>query len=123
MTQAAQRSGFRSAFGVREFRALWAAEALSQLGDQLARVALAVLVYSRTNSAALAALTIALSYTPSFLGSALLSGLADRFPPPRGHDRLRSALGEPRDPDGAARGAAHGCLRGDGWGLARRRSL
>ncbi|SMC99910.1 MFS transporter [Kibdelosporangium aridum] len=80
MTQAAQRSGFRSAFGVREFRALWAAEALSQLGDQLARVALAVLVYSRTNSAALAALTIALSYTPSFLGSALLSGLADRFP-------------------------------------------
>ncbi|CAM4037851.1 MFS transporter [Kibdelosporangium persicum] len=77
---AQQRSGFRAAFGVREFRALWAAEALSQLGDQLARVALAVLVYSRTNSAALAALTIALSYTPSLLGSALLSGLADRFP-------------------------------------------
>ncbi|ALG05867.1 hypothetical protein AOZ06_02080 [Kibdelosporangium phytohabitans] len=77
---AQQRSGFRAAFGVREFRALWAAEALSQIGDQLARVALAVLVYARTNSAALAALTIALSYTPSFLGSALLSGLADRFP-------------------------------------------
>lgn len=80
MGQSAQRSGFRAAFGVREFRALWAAEALSQIGDQLARVALAVLVYARTNSAALAALTIALSYTPSFLGSALLSGLADRFP-------------------------------------------
>lgn len=63
-----------------EFRALWAAEALSQLGDQLARVALMVLVYSRTGSAALAALTLALSYTPSFLGSALLSGLGDRFP-------------------------------------------
>lgn len=75
-----QRSGFWAAFGVAEFRALWAAEALSQVGDQLARVALAVLVYSRTNSAALAALTIALSYTPSLLGSALLSGLADRFP-------------------------------------------
>ena len=62
-----------------EFRALWAAEALSQLGDQLARVALMVLVYARTNSAALAALTLALSYTPSFLGSAFLSGLGDRF--------------------------------------------
>src|ERR1043165_4558809 len=77
---AQQRSSFRAAFGVREFRALWVAEALSQIGDQLARVALAVLVYARTNSAALAALTIALSYTPSFLGSALLSSLADRFP-------------------------------------------
>lgn len=76
----AQRSGFRAAFGVSEFRALWAAEALSQIGDQLARVALTVLVYASTNSAALAALTLALSYTPSFLGSALLSGLADRFP-------------------------------------------
>jgi MFS family permease len=65
---------------VGEFRALWAAEALSQLGDQLARVALMVLVYDRTSSAALAALTLALSYTPSFLGSALLSGLGDRFP-------------------------------------------
>lgn len=76
----AQRSGFRTAFGVGEFRALWAAEALSQVGDQLARVALTVLVFTQTNSAALAALTLALSYTPSFLGSALLSGLADRFP-------------------------------------------
>jgi len=73
-------SGFRAAFRVGEFRALWAAEALSQLGDQLARVALMVLVYTRTNSAALAALTFALSFTPSFLGSALLSGIGDRFP-------------------------------------------
>jgi MFS family permease len=80
MGQLAQRSGFRAAFGVGEFRALWAAEGLSQIGDQLARVALTVLVYARTNSAALAALTLALSYTPSFLGSALLSGLADRYP-------------------------------------------
>jgi MFS family permease len=76
----AERSGFRSAWAVREFRALWAAEAVSQIGDQLARVALTVLVYSRTNSAALAALTLALSYTPSFIGSALFSGLADRWP-------------------------------------------
>lgn len=75
-----EEPGFGAAWRVREFRALWAAEAVSQIGDQLARVALTVLVFSRTNSAALAALTLALSYTPSFLGSALLAGLADRFP-------------------------------------------
>ncbi|MEV4311108.1 MFS transporter [Actinocrispum sp. NPDC049592] len=75
-----KRSGFLAAFRVVEFRALWGAEALSQLGDQLARVALAVLVYARTNSAALAALTLALSILPSFIGSTLFAGLADRYP-------------------------------------------
>ncbi len=59
---------------------MWAAEALSQAGDQLARVALAVLVYQRTGSAALTGLTYALTLAPSFLGGIFLSGLADRFP-------------------------------------------
>ncbi|HYQ62368.1 MFS transporter, partial [Actinophytocola sp.] len=59
---------------------MWAAEGLSQAGDQLARVALAVLVYHRTSSAALAGLTYALTLAPSFLGGVFLSGLADRFP-------------------------------------------
>jgi MFS family permease len=58
---------------------MWAAEALSQAGDQLARVALAVLVYQRTNSAALTGLTYALTLAPSFLGGIFLSGLADRY--------------------------------------------
>jgi MFS family permease len=71
---------FGEAFASSEFRALWAAEALSQVGDQLARVALTGLVFERTGSAALSALTLGLSYTPSLAGSALLSGLADRFP-------------------------------------------
>jgi MFS family permease len=76
----ADRVTFRAVFAVREFRAMWAAEALSQAGDQLARVALAVLVYGRTESAALAGLTYALTLAPSFLGGVFLSGLADRFP-------------------------------------------
>lgn len=59
---------------------MWAAEALSQAGDQLARVALAVLVYGRTGSAAYAGLTYALTFAPAFLGGVFLSGLADRFP-------------------------------------------
>ncbi|MFL6143342.1 MAG: MFS transporter [Labedaea sp.] len=71
---------FRSVFAVGEFRALWGAEAFSQVGDQLARVALAVLVFNRTNSAALTGLTYALTLAPSFLGGVFLSGLADRFP-------------------------------------------
>src|ERR687888_589750 len=71
---------FREVLGVREFRSLWAAELLSVLGDQLARVALAILVFQRTSSAALTALTYALTFAPAVLGGALLSGLADRFP-------------------------------------------
>jgi MFS family permease len=43
-------------------------------------VALAVLVYTDTESAALAGLTYALTWAPSFLGGVFLSGLADRFP-------------------------------------------
>jgi MFS family permease len=67
------------AFGVREFRVVWAAELLSVAGDQLARVALAVLVFDRTDSAAWAAVTYALTFLPALLGGVLLAGLADRF--------------------------------------------
>ncbi|HEV7650935.1 MAG TPA: MFS transporter [Actinophytocola sp.] len=71
--------GFGAALRVPEFRALWLAEALSVLGDQVARVALALLVYGRTGSAALTALTYALTFVPAMLG-VLLAGLADRYP-------------------------------------------
>ncbi|WP_197523128.1 MFS transporter [Actinokineospora pegani] len=63
-----------------EFRALWIAEAQSVAGDQLARVAISVLVYQRTASAALTALTYALTFLPDIVAGPLLSGLADRFP-------------------------------------------
>ena len=49
-------------------------------GDQLARVALTLLVYDRTHSALLAAVTFAASVVPAFFGGLALSGLADRFP-------------------------------------------
>ncbi|MET9260461.1 MFS transporter [Amycolatopsis sp. NPDC004079] len=74
------RAGYRSVFGVPQFRALWAAHVLSVAGDQLARVALTVLVFDRTRSAGLAAVTYALTYVPDLVGGAALSGLADRFP-------------------------------------------
>ncbi|MBO0803607.1 MAG: MFS transporter [Nocardiopsaceae bacterium] len=49
-------------------------------GDQLARVALTVLVYARTASALLAAVTFVASVLPLFVGGLTLGGLADRFP-------------------------------------------
>ncbi|MGP3635186.1 MFS transporter [Streptomyces sp. 24-1644] len=63
-----------------EFRALWAAYAQSVLGDQLARVALSLLVFERTESAGWTAATYALTTLPALLSGVLLSGLADRFP-------------------------------------------
>ncbi len=54
-------STFRQVFGISEFRALWTAQVLSVAGDQLARVALTLLVFERTGSALLAAITFAVS--------------------------------------------------------------
>ena len=71
---------FRDVFAVAEFRALWAAQLLSVIGDQLARVALTVLVYDRTRSALLAAVTFVASIVPTFVGGVMLAWLADRYP-------------------------------------------
>ncbi|GAA1610711.1 MFS transporter [Kribbella sancticallisti] len=71
---------YREVFGVREFRAIWLAEGQSVVGDQLARVALSVLVFSDTGSAALTALAYALTFVPSLLGGIALTRLADRVP-------------------------------------------
>ena len=67
-------------FAVAEFRALWGAQLLSVIGDQLARVALTVLVYDRTRSALLAAITFVASIVPTFVGGVTLAWLADRYP-------------------------------------------
>ena len=79
-TDGRARATFRDVFGVAEFRALWLAQVLSVSGDQLARVALTVLVYDRTRSALLAAVAFAASVVPTFIGGLALSGLADRLP-------------------------------------------
>ncbi|MFI2783749.1 MFS transporter [Streptomyces sp. ALB3] len=54
--------------------------AQSVLGDQLARVALSLLVFERTDSAGWTAATYALTTLPALVSGVLLSGLADRFP-------------------------------------------
>jgi MFS family permease len=77
---APQAATFREVFGDREFRAIWLAELASIAGDQFARVALTVLVYQRTGSALLTALTYAATYLPWLVGGLVLSDLADRYP-------------------------------------------
>ncbi len=79
-TEQAARIPFRDVFAVAEFRALWIAQLLSVVGDQLARVALTVLVYDRTRSALLASITFVVSIVPAFLGGVMLAWLADRYP-------------------------------------------
>ena len=71
---------FREVFAVREFRPLYGTFLLSTMGDELARVALTVLVYQRTSSPLLSAVTFAISFLPWLIGGPFLSSLADRLP-------------------------------------------
>jgi MFS family permease len=71
----AQRTRLSSEFGW-----LLVGEGASVLGDQLAKVAIVVLVFGRTGSAALAAITYALTLLPDLIAGPLLSPVADRYP-------------------------------------------
>lgn len=68
------RAGFRGVLAIAEFRVLWCAQAQSRLGDQLARIALSLLVFAATASASLTALSYALTYLPPLLTAPLLPG-------------------------------------------------
>ena len=63
-----------------EFRALWIADTVSVLGTQVSRVCLALIVFDHTRSATATALVYALTFLPTLVGGALLSGVADRVP-------------------------------------------
>lgn len=76
----AERRGFRAVFAGGEFRWLWLADIQSLLGDQLARVALSVLVYEQTRSGLASAAVYAATFVPALAGGVLLGPLADRLP-------------------------------------------
>lgn len=63
-----------------EFRPLFGSYVLATVGDFLARLALTVLVFERTRSPLLSALTFAIGYLPWVVGGPLLAALADRLP-------------------------------------------
>ncbi len=71
---------FRDIFAVSEYRAVYVELLFSWVGDYLARAAITVLVYQRTGSVLLSAVTFAMSYLPGLLGGPLLSALAERYP-------------------------------------------
>jgi hypothetical protein len=75
-----QQAAFRDVFAVREFRALWTSQILSEVGDRLALVALTIMVYDRTRSPLLSAIAYAAGYVPWVIGGLVLSGLGDRLP-------------------------------------------
>lgn len=76
----APRVGYREVLAVREFRGLLLSRGLSGVGDQIARIAVALLVLERSGSAFAAAATYAVSYLTWLLGGPLLSALPDRYP-------------------------------------------
>ncbi len=77
------RARYRDVLGSAEFRALFVADIVSMLGNVVAAVALTVLVYEQTRSAALAASVMALAFLPYLLGGVLLGAAADRWAPRR----------------------------------------
>ena len=68
---------------VAEFRAVFLAHLFSILGDAVGSVALAVLVYKRTGSAALSAIVFSSAFLPHLFGGVLASVLAYRIGPRR----------------------------------------
>ena len=71
---------YRDVLTDRDLRALLVSDGLSTLGDQVARIAVALLVLDRSGSALAASATYALSYLTWMLAGPLLSGLSDRYP-------------------------------------------
>jgi len=63
-----------------EMPAVFIAHAVSLTGSVAAEVALSVLVYQRTGSPLLSAMTLACAFVPQAVSSVLLSGHVDRFP-------------------------------------------
>jgi predicted MFS family arabinose efflux permease len=75
-----ERATYREVFAHPEFSAVFLAHVASMLGDIVASVALMVLVYQRTHSPALSALTVTFAFLPYLVGGALFSAAAQRWP-------------------------------------------
>ena len=78
MTSGQSRATYREALAVPEFRALFLSQSLSLVGDHVARIAIALLVYDRTGSAFAASATYGCSFLTWLVGGPFLSALADR---------------------------------------------
>jgi MFS family permease len=75
-----ERVTYRAVLANREFAAILFSQTLSTAGDQLARIAIAFLVFQRTGSGLAASATYAVSYLTYLLAGPLLSAISDRRP-------------------------------------------
>lgn len=71
---------YRDALALPEFRAIFLAHVIAMTGTVLAQLALTVLVFARTGSALLSALTFTTGFLPYLLSGTLLSAIVDRVP-------------------------------------------
>ncbi len=71
---------YRAVLAVPEFRALFLSQLLSIVGDQVTRIAVALLVFDRSGSSFAAAATYACSYLTWLVGGPVLAALSDRHP-------------------------------------------
>ena len=83
---------------IRVFAILYGAQLLSTIGDQLARVALAVLVFDSTGSSAITALTYATTFLPAVCGGIVLARIGDRLSRPRSWSAATSSEPPPSPP-------------------------
>jgi len=75
-----ERTRYREALAIPEFRAIFLAHVISMTGTVLAQLALAVLMYTRSGSALLSALTFAVAFLPQLITGTVLSAVVDRVP-------------------------------------------
>ncbi|MGI5130270.1 MFS transporter [Pseudonocardia sp. CA-107938] len=73
-------TSYRTVLGHAEFRAMLGAHVLTMLAIILADVSLAVLVYQRTGSPLLSAVTFAVGFVPMGIGSVLFGGVGRTHP-------------------------------------------
>jgi diguanylate cyclase (GGDEF)-like protein len=76
---AERRVTFRDVLAIREFRGIYLAQTLSSVGDQLAAIAVAWIVFAKTDSAFLTAISFAVTYLPWIVAGPILSVYADRI--------------------------------------------
>jgi MFS family permease len=71
---------FGEVFASTEYRAIYAASALSWVGDYMAKAAVTALVFKQTGSVTASAATFAISFLPWVIGGPVLAALAERYP-------------------------------------------
>ncbi len=77
---ATERARFRDLVASPEFTVVMASRVVSMLGTMVAQVGMSVLVYQRTGSPAMSALTFTVGFVPYLLGGVLFGGATDRWP-------------------------------------------